>query len=236
MEAAVDIRSEQGLAAQEQQHFQSTRAQMRLPLIPPSQLTAEQKPLYEDMLKGIKAGFGGFETKHADGALMGPWNPWLHEPKIGGAIWSLTKALSERATLPDPCRQIAILVTGAHFHAGYQIYAHVAAAQKDGLSNDTIAAIVAGQRPAELPRDHAVAYDIAAALVRGGVLPQLNYELGCEVFGPHGVAELIYLVGLYCLVSMTLNGFDVPVPKEEQPHRQRVSSTLKMTTSGRNGP
>jgi hypothetical protein len=32
---------------------------MRLPLIPPSQLTAEQKSLYEDMLKGIKAGFGG---------------------------------------------------------------------------------------------------------------------------------------------------------------------------------
>ena len=25
-------------------------------------------------------------------------------------------------------------------------------------------------------------------------------------------AELIYLVGFYCLVSVTLNGFDVPVP------------------------
>ena len=51
--------------------------------------------------------------------------------------------------------------------------------------------------------------------VRGGVLPQLNYELGCEVFGRHGVAELIYLVGLYCLVSVTLNGFDVPVPSKD---------------------
>ncbi|GGC36646.1 hypothetical protein GCM10011504_13790 [Siccirubricoccus deserti] len=33
-------------------------------------------------------------------------------------------------------------------------------------------------------------------------------------FGPHGAAELIYLVGLYALVSMTLNGFDVPVPED----------------------
>jgi len=26
---------------------------------------------------------------------------------------------------------------------------------------------------------------------------------------------LIYLVGLYCLVSVTLNGFNVPVPESE---------------------
>jgi 4-carboxymuconolactone decarboxylase len=31
--------------------------------------------------------------------------------------------------------------------------------------------------------------------------------------GVNGAAELIYLVGLYCLVSVTLNGFDVPVPE-----------------------
>jgi 4-carboxymuconolactone decarboxylase len=31
----------------------------------------------------------------------------------------------------------------------------------------------------------------------------------------HGAAELIYLVGLYCLVSVTLNGFNVPVPESE---------------------
>jgi hypothetical protein len=34
-------------------------------------------------------------------------------------------------------------------------------------------------------------------------------------FGVHGAAELIYLVALYCLVSVTLNGFDVPVPEAD---------------------
>ena len=33
--------------------------------------------------------------------------------------------------------------------------------------------------------------------------------------GQHGANELIYLVGLYCMVSMTLNGFNVPVPERE---------------------
>jgi 4-carboxymuconolactone decarboxylase len=33
-----------------------------------------------------------------------------------------------------------------------------------------------------------------------------------DVFGEQGAMELIYLVGSYCFVSVTLNGFDVPVP------------------------
>jgi hypothetical protein len=49
-------------------------------------------------------------------------------------------------------------------------------------------------------------------LVNGGVLPELTYRAAVEQFGQHGAAELSYLVGLYCLVSVTLNTFDVPVP------------------------
>ena len=71
-------------------------------------------------------------------------------------------------------------------------------------------------RPDSMPRDQAIAYDIASALVNGGVLPALSYKQAVEVFGQHGAAELIYLVGLYCMVSVTLNGFDVPVPEAER--------------------
>jgi hypothetical protein len=46
------------------------------------------------------------------------------------------------------------------------------------------------------------------------VLPELTYRQAVDAFGESGAAELIYLVGLYCLVSCTLNGFDVPVPQE----------------------
>ncbi len=191
---------------------------MRLPLIPPAELTAEQRPLYDDMLTGIEHGYRGFTATRWDGALMGPWNPWLHQPKVGRAVWELTKALNAISTLPEPCRQIAILVTGAHFRANYEIYAHVAVAKKDGLADETIATIVAGERPADLPREQAIAYDAAAALVGGGPLPDLNYRLVAECFGVQGAAELIYLVGLYCMVSVTLNGFDVPVPDTDRPH------------------
>jgi 4-carboxymuconolactone decarboxylase len=43
--------------------------------------------------------------------------------------------------------------------------------------------------------------------------PELTYKKAIAAFGQHVAAELSYLVGLYALVSITLNTFDVPVPE-----------------------
>jgi 4-carboxymuconolactone decarboxylase len=149
---------------------------MRLPLIEPADLSPEQRPIYVDMRAGIEKNFQGFSTIAKDGALMGPWNPWLHEPKFGKPIWDLTKAMSFSPFLPKHVREVAILVTGAKFRAAYEIYAHVMLAERRGLSDEKIATIVAGQRPSDLARDEAVAYDVAATLVGHGVLPELTYR------------------------------------------------------------
>ncbi len=185
---------------------------MRLPLIAPADLSDTQKPLYDDMKKGIASNFNDFVTLGENGALMGPWNPWLHLPRVGGAIWELTKAMSMEATLPDGPRQIAILVTGAHFDAAYELYAHIAVAQRDGMSETRLSALCANVKPDDLDAQESVAFDVAFALVNGGVLPDPCWNLAVKTFGEKGAMELVYLVGLYCLVSMTLNGFDVPVP------------------------
>jgi 4-carboxymuconolactone decarboxylase len=186
---------------------------MRLPLLSPAQLGADQRPLYDDMRKGIEANFKGFTAINEAGELIGPWNPWLRFEKFGGPVWELVKSLSTSPKLPKPVREIAILVTGAHFRSAYEIYAHVLVAELRGISDDKIATIVAGQRPGDLSREEAVAYDLASALVSGGVLPALTYQQAVGLFGEEATAEFIYLVGLYCMVSVTLNGFDVPVPE-----------------------
>jgi alkylhydroperoxidase family enzyme len=186
---------------------------MRLQIIPPADLSSEQKPLYDDMREGIARNFQGFINIRDDGALLGPWNPWIQEPQFGRPVWELTKAMVSKPSLPPAVREVAILVTGAHFRSAYELYAHVIVAEHRGLSDEKLATIVAGQRPVDLTRQEAVAYDVASALVGGGVLPELTYRAAVEQFGQHGAAELSYLVGLYCLVSVTLNTFDVPVPE-----------------------
>jgi len=188
---------------------------MRLPLIAPADLTAEQKTLYDSMRKGIASNFNAFMVEREDGALMGPWNPWLHEPAIGKAIWDLTLAMTANASLADNVRQIAILVVGARFGAAYEIYAHIAVAERENMKLERLATLVADLKPNDLTADESVAFDVAYALVRGGILPEPLYRLAIATFGQHGANELIYLVGLYSLVSTTLNGFNVPVPERE---------------------
>ena len=186
---------------------------MRLPPIAQAELSPEQRPIYEDMRAGIERSFQGFKSIADNGALIGPWNPWLHEPKFGKPVWDLVKALAASPSLDKRVREVAILVTGAKFRSAYEIYAHAMIAEKRGLSDDKIATIAAGHRPPDLSREEGIAYDVASTLVDHGVLPEINYRLAVATFGQHGAAELIYLVGLYCLVSVTLNGFDVPVPE-----------------------
>lgn len=123
--------------------------------------------------------------------------------------------MTASATLPDNARQIAILVVGARYDAAYELYAHVAVAEREGMSTERLAALVAGQKPVDLTRAENVAFDFSYALSRGGVLPEPLYRLAIDTFGQHGTNELIYLVGLYALVSTTLNGFNVPVPERE---------------------
>lgn len=188
---------------------------MRLPLIAPQDLSAEQKPLYDNMRQGIAGHFNAFIAQREDGALMGPWNPWLQEPVIGKAIWDLTLAMTAKAVLPDPVRQVAILVVGARYKAAYEIYAHIAVAEREGMTAQRLATLTAEIKPTDLNAQESVAYDVAYCLSRGGVLPEPLYRLGVDTFGQHGMNELIYLVGLYALVSVTLNGFNVPVPERE---------------------
>jgi alkylhydroperoxidase family enzyme len=188
---------------------------MRLPLIAPADLTAEQRPLYDEMRQGIAGSFNAFRTEAADGALIGPWNAWLHEPAIGKAIWDLTLAMTAQASLPDPIRQIVILVVGARFDAAYELYAHIAVAEKEGMTDARLATLCANHKPVDFTPEESVAYDLASALVAGGVLPEPIYALALKTFGQHGVNEMIYLVGLYAMVSTTLNGFNVPVPERD---------------------
>jgi 4-carboxymuconolactone decarboxylase len=187
---------------------------VRLPPIAPAELSDAQRPLFESIKAGVAAKYGGFETERADGAMLGPWGAWLHDPELGQAFWTVTQAMTKARRIPDSARQIAILVVGARMGAAYEIYAHEAVARlTHKMTSRRLATLIAGSRPDDLSDEEGAAYDMANALMKGGVLPEPVYQHGLEVFGQPGVNELIYLVGHYCFVSITLNGFNVPTPK-----------------------
>lgn len=188
---------------------------MRLPLIPPAELNPIQRALYDDMRAGIAAGFGAFRSFQDDGTMIGPWNASLHHPAVGKALWELTKAVNAMDVLLPAVKEVAILVVGGHHKAAYEIYAHVAVAERVGLSLAQISALVATIKPSDLSHEQSVAFDVANALCRGGPVAEPIWRLAVETFGDLGAAQLVYLVGVYAFVAMSLNGFDVPAPDRD---------------------
>ncbi|GAB2902975.1 carboxymuconolactone decarboxylase family protein [Microbulbifer echini] len=188
---------------------------MRIPATPPGDLNEEQKPLYEDMATEMKGYFSGFIKKRKDGALLGPWAPALRYPKFGKPWWDYVKAISDNPSLPKSVREVAILATGAHFKAGYELYAHSAIGEQIHLASDKIATIAAGERPVDLTCAESTAYCVAVSLAAGGRLPEATWQMAVEAFGEGGAAELIFLVAGYHQISALLNGFDVGIPSDK---------------------
>jgi 4-carboxymuconolactone decarboxylase len=95
----------------------------------------------------VLAKCSAFTTMRDDGALLGPWNAWLHDPELGKAFWTVTEALTHTRRIPDPARQIDILVVGSRFGADYEIYAHSAVAR---TAHNTLAAEIAAMTDADV--------------------------------------------------------------------------------------
>ena len=64
------------------------------------------RPASQVELYDRRKSFQGFKSIAENGALIGPWNPWLHEPKFGKPIWELTK--TRRSS--SPARDFAPLM------------------------------------------------------------------------------------------------------------------------------
>jgi len=189
---------------------------MRLPLLPPASLSPVQKSLYDDMVDVVEKNFGELVARRKDGALIGPFNGWLHFPQFGKPAWAFNRAMWEHSVLPAAIHQLVILVTAAKFGARYEIYGHEYFAQRAGLADQKIATIAAGERPSDLTDDERVAYDMAAALNRGGPLPETTYRAVQTTFGDAALAEIVFLVGCFSMVGVTLNAFDASVPGREE--------------------
>ena len=82
---------------------------MRLPFIPPAELSPEQKLLYDDMKAGIAAKYSTFKTMRPDGAILGPWSAWLHDPDLGHALWGATKGMTRFRHLPEMVRGVDLV-------------------------------------------------------------------------------------------------------------------------------
>ena len=152
-------------------------------------------------------------VKPKDGHIGGPFDIWLRVPEMGRRTVGLGGFYRFRTGVDRRYIELAILVTGAHWQAQFEWYAHEPMARDAGLPDAVIAGIKAGDTPqADDPGDHA-AWTLIHELINTHQVSDATFTLAKAQFGEEGVAELIGVSGFYVGVSMTLNTFQVPLPE-----------------------
>ena len=171
----------------------------RLLELPPEQLTAEQKDVFDKLTAGR-------------GRILGPYKVWIHSPTVAAGMEHIGTYLNKRSSLSTREVEIGILVIAQHWDANYVRAAHIKAGKAAGLSDDIINAILAGHDPKlSDPHERAV-HRFAAALVAGAKLSDAEFGEIEKALGREGVAEVLILLGYYTSVSLAMKVHEVPVP------------------------
>lgn len=145
-----------------------------------------------------------------NGALGGPFDPWITNPEMFRRLRGLGAMLWERTSLDRGLVELAICVTGRFWEANVEWASHAPRAIEHGVAASVLDDILAGRRPKGRAQDELV-YDLCQTMHEKHALPRDLYDRGVAAFGERGVAELMAVMGFYTLVSMTLNAFEVQV-------------------------
>ncbi|RRH85607.1 carboxymuconolactone decarboxylase family protein [Variovorax beijingensis] len=173
----------------------------RIPLFPTDTMSPEQRAVHDRIVSGPR------------GRIQGPLRAALHNPELADKWQALGALLRYGTSLPPRLSEIAILVTGRACNSPFEWYAHRAEAEKAGIEQPVIEAILAGSEPPGLSADDAAVYRYAVELNRHNSVSDATYNMALVRLGARTVVELTALVGYYTMVAMTLNCHEIPLPE-----------------------
>ena len=173
----------------------------RLLDIPPEQLTAEQKTVFDQLTAGR-------------GRILGPYKVWIHSPTVAAGMEQIGTYLNKRSSLTTREVEIGILVIAQHWDADYVRQAHIRAGKAAGLTDEIIDAVLAGREPKLADAHERAVHRYAAALVAGAKLADAEFAEIETTLGREGIAEVLVLLGYYTSVALAMKVHQVPIPPQ----------------------
>lgn len=173
----------------------------RLSPLSEADLSPEQRAVFDAIQGGPRGNMG----------LLGPFGVYVRAPGVGNAAQALGAAVRFNTSIAENVKEVAICTVGAFFHAKFEFAAHAELARKAGVAEDVIKALQAGKTPSFSDARESVAHRIAAGMLREHRISDALYQEGVSLLQEAGMVELTATIGYYCLVSMTLNLFQIPL-------------------------
>jgi len=179
--------------------------QPRLSQITVDQLTDQQKPLADEIMKVSKIG------------LRGPNNSMLRSPVMGDRLFKLIDYLRFNTSVPRRLNEFAILIQARLWTSQIEWVAHESLALKEGLSQSTIDALKQGKRPTSMQPDEAAVYDFSMELSTKHEVSDATYKRLRDIFTEQQVVDLIAVNGTYTTLAMFLSAAEEGLPAGTPP-------------------
>jgi len=163
------------------------------------QLSPRQQQLHDDFLRS---------RPHA--TLSGPFSVLIHTPDIAEPADRLVNYYRRTPKIGRRLVELIILLMVRDAGAQFAWSVHEPIAVKEGLSQPTVDAIRARQRPDLSRDDERLIYDLVGELQATKTLSAATFARAKGAFGLEGVIEAVACAGLYGMIGFVLNAFDIP--------------------------
>lgn len=163
------------------------------------ELTQKQSAVFEAISSGPR------------GATEGPLRVFVLNPELADHIQKLGAYCRYETCLTPRIRELAIIIIGAFWQAGFEWEAHAPLAREAGIDQTVIEAIGLQQNPLFTKRDEQIVHDALRSLLIDRNLSDEDYTQLIYEIGRQGAIDLIGIAGYYCLICLTINAFRVPL-------------------------
>jgi 4-carboxymuconolactone decarboxylase len=171
----------------------AAQAEERLPVIPPTQYSAEQKQAAAEFEAARKV------------PVFGPFEPLMHSPLVMSQARAMGDYLRYKSAMGNTLSELLILMTAREWTQDYEWSVHYPIALKAGIKQEVADAIAAGRRPVALSGDEELVYDFASELMRNKQVSNATFDRAKARFGSKGVVDMTGIVGYYTFLAMQLN-------------------------------
>jgi 4-carboxymuconolactone decarboxylase len=170
------------------------------------------RPLAYDELTPEQKVYADKELAAGRKPEIGPFNIYLRSPQMAELSRPFVDYLRFKAPTPRKLKEIAIMLTARYWGGQYVWYSHRQQALDAGLSPAFIAAMAAGERPANMAADEATVYDFCTQLLSTRQVSDANFKAMVNVVGERGIVELIGTMGHFTGLTMLFVVDRYPVP------------------------
>ena len=148
------------------------------------------------------------------GGVRGPFSMLLHSPKLAERVLGLVTYFRDESIVDPKLRSVGILSAVREREAAYVWAAQVAAARRNGVSEEVIDLLRAKGDPGKLPVPEREIVTYVRQLMRTNRTDQAAFDALKNRHGVQWLVELTAAANYFALLSGVVNAFEVAAPAD----------------------